>query len=68
MGYKDYKIRNSFVYYWIRFVNLFNINRGIVLVYENISLTKREYAMYFIGIGMGVCLTLLILSIIALIN
>jgi len=34
----------------------------------NIQLTKRDYAMYFLGVGVGICLTLLILSLIALIN
>lgn len=66
MGYKNNKTWNNVINNWIRFIDIFNFNRGIVLVYKNISLTKKDYAMYFIGVGMGICITLLILSLIAL--
>ena len=68
MGYKDNKTWNNFIYNWNSIIVLLNLNRGVVLVHKDINLTKRDYAMYFIGVGMGICLTLFILSLIALIN
>jgi len=68
MGYTIIKDWNYFICYWYSNINLVNIKWRNILVDKNISLSKREYAMYFIGVGMGICLTLLVFSLILLVK